>query len=65
MSYRAENIDTEKALAHLDKLNTDSFRNEYAEKKEIERYYEGYRKGIEAAECIFYCELYEKKEKKE
>ena len=65
MVYKAENIDTEKALQHLQDMSLDSMTKEYYEKREIEKYYEGYRKGIEVAKNMFYCSNYEKSENKE
>lgn len=63
MSYQAENIDTEKALEYLRDMSSESNTKEYYEKLQIEKYYEGYRKGIEVAKSMFYCSNYEKSKK--
>ena len=60
MSYQAKNIDTEKALRYLRDMQLESTNKEYHEKKEIEKYYEGYRKGLAVAIDIFHCSNYEK-----
>lgn len=60
MSYMAENVDTEKALAFLQDLLLESTNKEYYQKKEIEKYWEGYRKGLTDAKEIFLCSNYEK-----
>lgn len=65
MIYKAENIDTEKALQHLKDLIFNSFQNESFEKSRTEKYYEGYRKGLEEAESMFHCSNYEKSKNKE
>ena len=63
MIYKAENIDTEKAIEHLDFIIKNSIINQNLEKAKIEKYYEGYRDGIEDAKNMFYCSNYEKKGK--
>lgn len=62
MIYKAENIDTEKAIKHLDDLIKNSIIKQNLERAKIEKYYEGYRDGIEDAKNMFYCSNYEKKE---
>ena len=62
MIYKAKNIDTEKAERHLRDLLMDSQTRQAREREKIEKYYEGYREGIENAISIFYCSNYEKKE---
>lgn len=63
MNYKTEKIDTDKALQHLRDMSLESTNKEYYEKKEIEQYYEGYRKGLKAAIDMFYCSNYEKTKK--
>lgn len=63
MIYKAENIDTEKAIEHLDILIKNSIINQNLERAKIEKYHEGYRDGIEDAKNMFYCSNYEKKGK--
>lgn len=60
MIYKAENIDTEKAIEHLDFLIKNSITKQNLERAKIEKYYEGYRDGIEDAKNMFYCSNYEK-----
>lgn len=56
------NIDIEKLLKEVDKLTNNSSKKEMLEKREIEKYHEGYRKGMKDIEdTLIYCRDYEKK----
>lgn len=60
MSYKAKNVDTDKALeaiAEARKIQEQITHKEIAEKI---AYLEGVRKGLEIAESIFECSNYEK-----
>lgn len=62
MNYKAKNVDTDKALEHIEWSR--KYQNE-AERLEIaktQKYYEGVRKGLDIAEGIFECSNFEKKE---
>lgn len=61
MDYKAENIDTDKALEHLNFYERNANTNEILEKNKIEQYYKGYRDGLSVAKDMFYCKNYEKK----
>ena len=62
MIYKVKSIDIEKAEEHLRRLINDSIIKENSERKANQKYYEGYREGIEQAINIFYCSNYEKEE---
>ncbi len=63
MVYKAKNIDTDKFLDELKNKTDYDYRKEYIEKKEIEKFHEGYRQAIRDVEGMFSCCNYEKKEK--
>lgn len=50
------NIDIEKLLKEVDKLTNDSSKMETLEKREVEKYHEGYRQGMKEIEdkLIYY-----------
>lgn len=62
MMYKAENIDTDKFLEHLDCLEKFDNENQRAEKIATEKYHEGYKKALDTVRDMFYCCNYEKKE---
>ena len=62
MNYKAENVDTDKALEFIEECRKISYQEEHLEKTKIDSYYAGYRKGLEVAESIFDCSNYEKQE---
>lgn len=60
--YKAQNVDTDKALVALNEARKGwriKTEKEIAEKK---AYIEGLEKGLDIAESIFQCKNYEKKE---
>ena len=63
--YKAKNIDIDKAEKYLLRCINDSAIKEISEKKQVEKYHEGYREGIEVAISMFYCSNYEKDSKEE
>ena len=65
MIYKAENIDTDKAIGFLNNCIEYSNNDERLEREKIQEYYRGFRDGIERAKEMFYCCNYEKKERKE
>ena len=60
MIYKAENIDTDKFLEHINWLKKYDMQKEQIEKIKIEQYHEGYREAMENVENMFYCSNYEK-----
>lgn len=60
--YKAKNIDIDKAEKYLLGCINDSIIKETNEQKQIEKYYEGFREGVNAAINMFYCSNYEKSE---
>lgn len=60
MIYKAENIDTDKVLDHLNRVSRDSYSKQHLETQKIEKYYEGYRDAISMVGEMFYCSNYEK-----
>ncbi len=61
-SYKAKNVDTDKALKYLKDTSRYQFEMENLEIAKVHRYYEGIRKGLGIAEGIFECSNFEKKE---
>lgn len=62
MSYKAKNVDTDKALEHIEWSRGYQDEAERLKLAEIQKYYEGVRKGLDIAEEIFTCGNYEKEE---
>lgn len=63
MYYKAENVDTDKALKAIDearKIQRINTEKEIAEKR---AFLEGIEKGLDIAQSIFECSNYEKKQK--
>ncbi|MCM1440461.1 MAG: hypothetical protein NC131_14835 [Roseburia sp.] len=60
MQYKAENVDTNKALNYIEECRKEDSRNEYVEKVSVEKFHEGVRYGLDRAMGIFCCGLYEK-----
>lgn len=55
------NIDIEKLLKEVDKLNNNSEQKEMREIREIEKYHKGYRQGMKDIEdTLIYCRDYAK-----
>lgn len=62
MNYKAKNVDTDKALEHIERSRKYQDEAERLELAKVQKYYEGVRKGLDIAEGIFTCANYEKKE---
>lgn len=62
MSYKAKNVDTDKALEHIEWSRKYQDECERLETAKVQKYYEGIRKGLDIAEGIFECSNFEKKE---
>lgn len=62
MCYRAENVDTDKALKYIEWSRKYQDELERLELAKTQKYYEGVRKGLDIGEGIFECSNYEKKE---
>lgn len=62
MSYKAKNVDTDKALGHIEWSRKYQDEAERLETAKVQKYYEGIRKGLDIAESIFECSNFEKKE---
>lgn len=62
MNYKAKNVDTDKALKHIEWSRKYQEEAERLELAKVQKYYEGVRKGLDIAEEIFTCANYEKKE---
>lgn len=62
MNYKAKNVDTDKALEHIEWSRKYQDEAERLELAKVQKYYEGVRKGLDIAEEIFACANYEKKE---
>lgn len=62
MSYKAKNVDTDKALGYVEWSRKYQDELERLETAKVQKYYEGVRKGLDIAEGIFECSNYEKKE---
>lgn len=62
MSYKAKNVDTDKALEHIEWSRKYQDELERLETVKVQKYYEGVRKGLDVAERIFECPNYEKNE---
>lgn len=57
--YKAKQVDTDKALEYIQSCRTYQEQRESIEYKEIKKFYEGVRKGLDIAEEIFSCSNYE------
>ena len=62
MRYKAKNVDTEKALEHIEWSRKYQDEAERFENAKTQKYYEGIRKGLDIAERIFECSNFERKE---
>ena len=62
MNYKAKNVDTDKALKHIEWSRKYQDEAERLEDARVKKYYEGVRKGLDIAEEIFKCSNFEKKE---
>lgn len=62
MSYKAKNVDTDKALKHIEWSRNYQDKMEQLENAKTQKYYEGVRKGLDIAEGIFECANFEKEE---
>ncbi len=62
MAYKAKNVDTDKALEHIEWSRKYQDKAEQLELAKVQKYYEGVRKGLDIAEGIFTCANYEGKE---
>lgn len=62
MDYKAKNVDTNKALEYIEWSRKSQNGAERLKIAEVQKYYEGVRKGLDIAEGIFTCANYEKKE---
>lgn len=60
MSYKAKNVDTDKALEHIKWSRKYQDEAERLENAKTQKYYEGVRKGLDIAEGIFECSNFEK-----
>ena len=62
MNYKAKNVDTDKALEHIEWSRKYQDEAERLALAKTQKYYEGVRKGLDIAEEIFTCANYEKDE---
>ncbi len=62
MSYKAKNVDTNRALEHIKWSRKYQDEAERLEIAKTQKYYEGIRKGLDIVEGIFECSNFEKKE---
>lgn len=62
MNYKAKNVDTDKALEHIEWSRKYQDEAERLENARVKKYYEGVRKGLDIAEEIFKYSNFEKKE---
>ena len=62
MGYKAKNVDTDKALKHIEWSRKYQDEMERLEAVKTQKYYEGVRKGLDIAQEIFECQNFEKKE---
>lgn len=60
MDYKAKNVDTDKALKHIEQRRKYYFEEECLETAKLKKYYEGMHEGLDIAEKIFKCANYEK-----
>lgn len=60
MQYKAENVDTDKALDFIERCRKEDSHKEYIERISVEKLHEGIRQGLDMAEQIFECRNYEK-----
>ena len=58
--YKAQNIDTDKALKALDEARKRNTRERTQKINEAQKYYEGVEHGLYIAEQLFLCPNYEK-----
>ena len=62
MSYKAKQVDTDKALAYIYSCRTHQDQRESIEYEKVRKFHEGVRKGLDIAEEIFSCSNYESTE---
>lgn len=62
MSYKAKQVDTDKALAYINSCRTFQDQRESIEYEKVKKFHEGVRKGLDIAEEIFSCSNYESTE---
>lgn len=62
MSYKAKNVDTDKALEYISQSIYQQRETECLEAAKVQKYYEGIRKGLDIAKRIFECSNFEKKQ---
>ena len=62
MSYKAKQVDTDKALAYINSCRTYQDQRESIEYEKVKKFHEGVRKGLDIAEEIFSCSNYESTE---
>ncbi len=60
MQYIAENVDTNKALDHIEVCRKGDSEKERLEMVSTQKFHEGVRHGLDMAEGIFKCRNYEK-----
>lgn len=60
MNYKAENVDTNKALDYIGYCRKIQTRQEQIEIIKVQKFHEGVRKGLDIAQGIFECSNYEK-----
>ncbi len=63
--YKAENIDTDKALKAIDKSKSNAGKSLILDREKERSYMEGLNKGLDIAEDLFKCTDYEKTEQKQ
>lgn len=62
MSYKAKQVDTDKALAYINSCRAYQDQRESIEYEKAKKFHEGVRKGLDIAEEIFSCSNYESTE---
>lgn len=60
MQFKAENVDTDKALDYIECCRKADAEKENIERISIQKFHEGVRHGLDIADNIFKCHNYEK-----
>lgn len=60
MQYKAEDVDTDKALNYIESCRKIDSEKECNEMISVQKFHEGVRHGLDIAEGIFECKNYEK-----
>lgn len=61
MQFKAENVDTDRALDYIEQCRNADSEKERIEMVSIQKFHEGVRHGLDVADNIFKCHNFEKK----